>query len=487
MGIIIANAEGNIIHSNAVYQKMVGYARDELNRKFIELTHPDDAAKHLILFNEMVAGKRDHYWIEERLISKNRTMIWVNLSATAVRDAKGNFKYLFSLIEDMSERKKLEDQLRHAQKMEAVGQLAGGMAHDINNLLTAIIGYASLIKMKLKNNGQLLQTVNQILDISARGASLTRGLLTFSRKQIVTLTPVRTNELVQRVGNLLPRLIGEQIEIKIRPAKEELMILADSGQIEQVIVNIATNARDAMPRGGTFIIETAREVLDEEAVVLQEHRAPGDYALISFTDTGKGIDASARAKLFEPFFTTKEVGKGTGLGLAIVYGIIKQHKGYIHVYSEVGQGTTFRIYLPLINIKPAEEERGKKLPVRGGTETILLAEDENEVREALAGILKEFGFTIIEARNGDDAIKKFKDNKDRIQLIIMDVVMPKKSGREAYEEIQQIRPDVQAIFISGYTKNIIQDKGILNEEVNFISKPFHPKDILEKIREVLDR
>ncbi|MBI5665008.1 MAG: PAS domain S-box protein [Nitrospirae bacterium] len=485
VGISVAGPDGKLVRTNPAFQNMLGYTEDELAREFSDITHRDDVEKNMRLFKEMVYGKRDHYWLEKRYIRKDGSILWAHATVTAVRDQKGAFKYNFAIIEDMTERKKLEDQLRHAQKMEAIGQLAGGVAHDFNNMLTAIIGYGHLLKLKLKDNAALLHNVEQIIAITERGATLTKDLLAFSRKQAVDLKPVRLNDLIDRIGKLMPKFIGEDIDLRIKLTDKPLIVLADSSQLEHVLINLATNARDAMPEGGTLSIEAEQVSVDHENIKPSEYGTPGEYALITVSDTGTGMDKETLRKIYDPFFTTKEVGKGTGLGLAMTYGIIKQHNGYINAYSEPGLGAMFKIHLPLI--KDAVEERkprGVPAPVKG-SETILLAEDEAEVRNAIKNNLEEFGYTVIEAVNGADAVDKYSTYRDKIQLLVFDVVMPKKNGRDAYEEIKKMRPDIKIIFLSGYTRDIINTRGLLDEGWNFLLKPVLPQDLLNKIREVM--
>jgi len=485
VGISVASPEGKLVRTNPAYQKMLGYTEDELHRNFADITHRDDVGENMRLFKEMVDGKRNQYLLEKRYIRKDGSILWAHMTVTAIRDLNGTFKYNFAMIEDMTERKKLEDQLRHAQKMEAIGQLAGGVAHDFNNMLTAVMGYGHLLKLKLKDNAQLLHIVEQVLTITERGGALTKDLLAFSRKQAVRLKPVRLNDLISRIGKLMPKFIGEDIELRIKLTDKPLIVRADSSQIEHVLINLATNARDAMPEGGTLSMETELVNLDHEHIKPAEYEAPGEYALISVSDTGTGMDRETLRKIYDPFFTTKEVGKGTGLGLAMTYGIIKQHNGYINASSEPGLGTTFTIHLPLI--KDDVEERkpeGAPAPVKG-SETVLLAEDEAEVRSAIKNNLQEFGYTVIEAVDGADAVDKFTTHHAKIQLLIFDVVMPKKNGREAYEEIKEMCPDIKIIFLSGYPRDVIQAKGLPEEGLDFLVKPVLPRDLLHKIREVM--
>ncbi len=385
------------------------------------------------------------------------------------------------------EKEKLQSQLLQAQKMEAVGQLAGGIAHDFNNILTAMIGYGHMLKMKMHEDDPLRRYADHILSLSDRAANLTQSLLTFSRKQIMNPRTVDLNGIIKKVENLLARVIGEDIELRTNLVAEDVTVTADPLQMEQVFMNLATNARDAMPEGGRLEIET--EIIEVEEAFVRTHGygKTGMYALVSVSDTGTGIDERTREKIFEPFFTTKEVGKGTGLGLSMVYGIVKQHNGYINVYSEQGKGTTFKIYLPLIKAKVQQAAPELIYPLSTGTETVLLAEDEAEVRAFTKKLLEEFGYKVIEAPDGEAAVNEFKIHKDTIQLLILDVIMPRKNGKEAYEEIKQIRPDIKAIFTSGYTADFVHQKGILAEDTELILKPIAPLVLLRKIREILHR
>ena len=418
---------------------------------------------------------------------KDGTPIWVSCSATVQYDDDGAITWIDGVLEDVTERKKLEHQLRQSQKMEAVGTLAGGIAHDFNNIITAIVGYGSILKMKLADNPPLLRYIEQILASTERGTNLTQSLLAFSRKQLIKPRPVNLNTLVRNTENLLSRLIGEDIELATNLTDADLYIMADGTQIEQVLINLATNARDAMPDGGYLSITTEFAEAQKGSSGMGDFLAPGRYALISVSDTGEGMDEKTRQRIFEPFFTTKEFGKGTGLGLAIVYGIIKQHNGEISVYSEPGKGTSYRIYLPLITPGGEEIEPAGTAPLpRGGTETLLLAEDELEVRKSTKEFLEQFGYRVITAKDGNDAVEKYLAAQDEIRLIILDVIMPKKNGKEVFEEIRKITPDIRAIFTSGYTADIIRRKGALDAGLNFLAKPVPPYELLDKIRKVLD-
>ena len=414
---------------------------------------------------------------------------FIEIRAIPRLDKNNELAGLIHVVRDITGRKKLEDQLRQAQKMEAIGQLAGGIAHDFNNILSAIIGYGYLLQMKMADSDPLRHNVEQILEASERAATLTHSLLAFSRKQQICLKLVNMNELLRRFEKLLLRLIREDIEFTTVLAAEDITVMADSGQIEQALMNLVTNARDAMPQGGKLAISTGRVMLDEEFVRLHGFGKPGEYALLTVTDTGTGMDEATKAKIFEPFFTTKEQGRGTGLGLAMVYGIVKQHDGYISVYSQPGEGTTFRVYLP--SERPQAELSGQEIqaiqvPVKGGSETMLLAEDDAALRNLGSTVLSQYGYTVIEAVDGEDAVMKFMENRDRIKLIILDVIMPKKNGKEVFDDIGILNPDMKVLFMSGYTSDIIGPRGLPAEGLNFINKPISPRDLLEKVRGVLD-
>jgi two-component system cell cycle sensor histidine kinase/response regulator CckA len=406
-------------------------------------------------------------------------------NASPLFDRAGRIIGAIESLRDITEFKRLESQLRQSQKMESIGTLAGGIAHDFNNILTSLTGYAALIKMKMDRSSPLHSYVDQVLLASQKAADLTGSLLTFSRQQPITLTPLGISDTIETTKKLLKRLLTEDIELCTSFTKDNTVVMADKSQIDQILFNLVTNARDSMPRGGTLTIETRMTEIDDAFIVSHGYGQPGTYVLISVSDTGIGMDKATQEKIFDPFFTTKETGKGTGLGLATVYGIVKQHNGYITVYSELNHGTTFHIYLPAVRAG-VNEERDTTNPVTTGNETILIAEDNEEVRHFMQEALQEYGYKIVEAVDGEDAIDKFKQHRD-IDLIIIDSVMPKKNGREAYEEIRGIAPHIKVLFTSGYTKNVILDKGIEDGEFDFIAKPVSLDDLLRKVRQVLDR
>lgn len=472
---------GSFLQVNPAMIKMFGFASAE-EMLAVEVSSLYQRPEERVLFAEEVRRLGSVKDIELAMQKKDGTSIWTSVSSQAQCDEKGELKWIDTVLEDITERKKLEEQLRRSQKLEAIGTLAGGVAHDFNNILTAIIGYSNLLKLQIEENSSLADNVNEILSAAQRAAHLTHSLLAFSRKQVISLKPVDINEIIRQINKLLVRIIGEDIELQTILSSQELVIMADSGQMEQILVNLATNARDAMPEGGRITIRSERMVKTDSHDGLK----PGSYAVVSLSDTGRGMDEATRQRIFEPFYTTKEMGKGTGLGLSIVYGIVKQHNGEIYVCSEPGKGTTFQIYLELVATKADGTENAPADPLIGGSATILVAEDDATIRKLLREILEMYGYTVIEAVDGEDAVRRFQENKDRIQLLIIDVIMPKKNGKEAYEEIKKIHGDVRVLFSSGYTADIIHKKGVLEEGVNFLSKPATPQHLLSKVREVLN-
>ena len=436
--------------------------------------------------------------IEHRIIRRDGEVRWLTTRSQTFFEGEGDARRpvrTIGAVLDITdqklaevEREKLQSQLLQSQKMESIGQLAGGIAHDFNNMLAAIVGYGNLIHMHMKDDDPSRVHIEQVLTAAERAASLTQSLLAFSRKQVINPKDMDLNDAIRKVEKLLSRIIGEDIALTTSLHNEALTIYADASQIEQILMNLATNARDAMPKGGRLIIGTERVVLDDEYVRRHGYGSPGVYAVLSVNDSGEGMDERTRQKIFEPFFTTKELGRGTGLGLAIVYGIVKQNNGYINVYSEVGTGTTFKIYFPFVGAPTGEDRHpGAQQPLRRGTETILLAEDNETVRLLNRNVLQEFGYTVIEAVDGKEALQKFGAHRDRISLFILDVIMPKKNGKEVFEEMKRFNPNVKVIFTSGYPADLIQKEGVLEKGLHFLSKPSSPQALLRMVREVLDQ
>jgi signal transduction histidine kinase/DNA-binding response OmpR family regulator len=409
-----------------------------------------------------------------------------NIRTVPLPDEQGGVAKVIVLKRDISEQKKLEMQYLHAQKMESIGTLAGGVAHDFNNILTVIVGFGELTLMKTTEDDPRRRNIRGILEAAERASYLTKELLFFSRRERSERRAVDLNDIVDNMEKFLHRLIGAGIVVKRIPHGAPLPVLADSSQLGQVLMNLAVNAKDAMPGGGEFILRTELVHIGEEVVLAQGMGKPGPYALLSVSDTGSGMDAKTLQRIFEPFFTTKEEGKGTGLGLAVVYGIIRQHEGFINVYSEPGCGSTFRIYLPLTAEARREAVMEPEEPVPGGTETILIAEDNELVRDLLTSVLSEAGYRVIVAIDGEEAVRKFRDNADSIQLLILDMIMPKMSGMEASYEIRKVRPGIRIIFSSGYAPDIAQQKVTIEGIFQLIYKPFSPPELLRKVRNVLD-
>ncbi len=479
-GSFTVNSSYIIEDVNDVLCAATGYSREELVGQLCGIICPK--GPHFCPIFDLGKERIDN----DETAVKARDGRLVPIIKSARRISAGNRELIVENFQDITDRKHLEEQLRHAQKMEAIGQLAGGVAHDFNNMLTAIIGYGNLLQIKTGKTPSLRKYVDQIIYSAGRAANLTSNLLAFSRKQPVKLQPVMVNDIIGKSRELLSRLVREDIKLRVTTGVK-CAVLADSVQIEQIMMNLVTNARDAMPDGGRLTINTELITLDEKFIRAQGYGEPGPYARISVSDTGQGIDEKVVERIFEPFFTTKKTGKGTGLGLSIVYGIIKQHNGYIDVQSKPGKGTSFRIYLPVLqeNIVPTETAELSAPPF--GSETILLAEDDPVVRNLARTVLAEFGYRVIEAKDGLEAVEKFATFEDSLQLLLFDVMMPEKNGKEAYNEIKKLQPDIKVLFMSGYTDDIVSNSGLDEEYLNLIPKPFTQTILLKKVREVLDK
>ncbi|NJD90949.1 MAG: response regulator [Geobacter sp.] len=484
----VFDRNGRALLFNSAMNKMFATGVEEYRGKSREDLgiSPEMATKHRA--NELqVLESGKPLVAEEEMLQPDgiHTFLTVKFPLT---DSKGVIEAVCGVSTDITDRKQLEEQLRQSQKMEAIGHLAGGMAHDFNNILSVILGYGHILKMGTNLDDRQQEKIDQIITASERAAQLTKGLLAFSRKQVLTPERVNLNNIINNFQKFLVRIIGEDIHLQTILSKEELPVCVDSSQIEQTLVNLAANARDAMPSGGLLTIETELMELGESFAHSHGYGQAGRYAVITVSDSGKGMSEETRKRIFEPFYTTKETGKGTGLGMAIVYGIIKQHNGFINLYSEPGQGSTLRIYLPLLDDARLEKETMVvQAPLRRGDETILLAEDDQAVRKLVASVLSEFGYKVILAVDGKDAVEKFKENRTSIKLALLDMIMPKQSGMAAADEIRSLQPEVKVLFSSGYTADFMHERGLNDERLEFIMKPVQPMELLRKVREILDR
>ncbi len=486
-GIYRSDGQGRFLNVNPALVKMLGYNSEEevlaldINRDVFL-----DAEQRLQLVNSLQSADRVE-GIEAKWRRKDEKVITVRLSGRVVRDAAEKIRGVEMIAEDVTDRRALEDQLQHSQKMEAVGRLAGGVAHDFNNILTVIKGYSDLLIHSLPDGDPLRNEVDEIRKAADRAATLTRQLLAFSRRQVLAPKLLDLNSIVSNMEKLVRRLLGEDVELRAVLEPQLARVKADPGQIEQVIMNLAVNARDAMPRGGKLTIETANVELDD--AYAREHAivVPGAYVMLAVSDSGIGMLHETRAHIFEPFFTTKEQGKGTGLGLSTVYGIVKQSGGYIWVYSEPGQGTTFKVYLPRVDgaaeVLPTRPAQAGDYP---GSETVLLVEDEEGVRALVRRVLERRGYHVLESSSGEEAAAHCQNHKGEIHLLLTDVIMTQINGRELARHLTQVRPDMKVLYISGYAEEAIVHHGVLDPGTAFLQKPFTTETLARKVREVLD-
>ena len=488
VGIGISALDGRWLRVNQRFCDMLGYTSEELCAlSFQVMTHPDDLPTTLELRGELMTGRRSSYSVEKRYLHKGGRSVWVQVTVSVVSAAGGVPDYSITIVQDVTERKQLEDEFHHAQRMEGVGQLAGGIAHDFNNLLTVISARTELGLGRLPHADPLRHELELIHKTSNRAAALTRQLLAFSRKHVLQPKVITPNTLIESLITLLKRIIGENIELQFVPAPAPGRIQVDPSQLEQVIVNLAVNARDAMPDGGRLTIETADAELDVEYAARHVNVKAGPYVVLAVSDTGTGMSSEIKARIFEPFYTTKGPGRGTGLGLSTVYGIVKQSGGYIRVYSEPGAGTTFKIYFPHTDAAPEATQPATPTSLPRGTETVLLVEDEADVRELTRELLERLGYTVLEASRPTDARQIARQHVGLIDLLLTDVIMPRMSGRTLAETIAAERPEAKILFMSGYTDDAIVRHGVLEPDTDFLQKPFTAQALATKVREILDR
>jgi PAS domain S-box-containing protein len=476
VGIAHVSPDGLWLRVNQKLCDIVGYPREELVRKtFQDITHPDDLASDMAFVQRVLAGEIDTYTMEKRYIRKSGSMVWAQLTVSLARGPHKEPRYFISIVEDITERKLLEEQLRQSQKMEAIGRLAGGVAHDFNNLLTVIAGYGEMMITDAGDNDSLRQGAEAICEASGRATALTSQLLAFSRRQVVQPRILDLNLVVGNMENMLQRLLGETVALTTIPSPSAAKVKVDPGQIEQVIVNLAVNAKDAMPGGGKLAIEVAAAESPSTRQVM-----------LAIRDTGTGMSDEVQSHLFEPFYTTKPRGKGTGLGLSIVYGIVKQAGGSIAVDTQVGRGTTFRLAFPeVVSGDVYQESRPIPATLLPGSETILLVEDEDAVRKLAGDVLRNNGYKVLEAASGEAAVSIGLQFTGAIPLLVTDMIMPGMNGRALAEQLRAGCPGMKVLYISGYTENVLEIND-LGPTTAFLQKPFGPSVLAQKVRELLD-
>jgi len=483
--ILSVTAEETIATWNAGAERMYGYAPEEILGQHVSVLLPEERRRDL-------AGNRERLKRGEALVQyevehqrKDKSRLVVSLTLSPIRDAAGAVTGVSAIARDMTEHRRLERQFQQAQKMEAVGRLAGGLAHDFNNYLTIINGFSQMLLSSLGAADPAREWIGEIKKAGAHASSLMRDLLVFSRQQVLSPRVLDLNAVVADLEKMLRHLIGADVELAVVPGAALGQVKADAGQIKQVILNLAVNARDAMPRGGKLTIETTNFELHAADPHQFPALAAGQYVLLAVSDTGMGMDTETQAHIFEPFFTTKEEGKGTGLGLAMVYGTVKQSGGGIWVHSEPGQGATFKIYLPRVDetgesVQPSEAQGDV-----AGTETILLVEDDPTVRDFAARMLRSFGYKILESKSPEDALAMGDQRHQAIDLLLTDVVLPRMSGRSVAEHLSLVRPGLRVLYMSGYTDGAIHQGGVLEANTAYVQKPFTPDALARKVREVL--
>ena len=484
--IAVVDVNGRRLYNSPSYQKLLGYSAEELgSTSSFEQIHPDDRQKVADAAREARqsgVGRR----VEYRFRHKDGHWLILESTASVAKGSNGEAEKLVIVNRDITERRQLEAQLSLSQRLEAIGRLSGGVAHDFNNLLGVIIGYSEALQQRMSPDDPHREAIDEIRNAGQRAASLTQQLLAFSRKQVLEPKVLDLNTIVSDVEKMLARLIGEDISLKLVLSSDLAHVKADRSQIEQVLLNLAVNARDAMPQGGELVIETSDVALDETAAWRRPYLVPGRYVLLRVTDTGCGVDAALQARIFEPFFTTKGKGKGTGLGLATVYGVIKQSGGYILVDSEAGKGSTFEIYLPRVEEDlEAPSERNRLADLGGEQRTILLVEDEHSLRKLTASTLRELGYAVCEAQDALEALEIAKRSETVIDLLLTDVVMPGMSGPSLASTLSRLRPEMRVLYMSGYTDGEIAPHGVLEAGMSILRKPFTRDQLMRQAEEVL--
>ena len=487
--VVIYDMEGKAEYINPSFIKVFGWTMEELKGRRIPFIPESEREATMACIKNIIEKGKAVHGFETTRYKKDGRVIDVSASGSRFNDHNGTPSGMLVILRDTSEKKRLEAQLRHAHKMEAVGTLAGGIAHDFNNILQAISGYTQILLMGKEPGHPDCNSLEAIKKSAQRASDLTKQLLIFGKKVEIKLSPMNLNQEVREVSKMLERTIPKMIDLGLHLAKDLNVINADPGQLEQIVMNLGINARDAMPDGGRLLFETENVTLDEEYSRVHLGASPGEYVLLSVSDTGHGMDKETLGHIFEPFYTTKKMGKGTGLGLAMVYGIVKSHGGYILCYSEPGQGTTFKMYFPIVNTEVEErrEEKKEAEEIPGGTETILLADDEEAILDIGKDILKRFGYKTITAQSGEKAVEIFEKEKDHIDLAILDIGMPGIGGHKCLKELLKIDPKVKVVISSGYSASGEMKETLESGAAGFIGKPYLLADMLKQVREVLDR
>jgi PAS domain S-box-containing protein len=493
IGFSLLSLDGQFIETNPALQRMLGYSESEFRRLFVaDIVVPEERPLITAQLSEVVRGRREAFQSERRYRSKDGTTVCGNVTASLVRDARGEPRAIIGMVEDITERKRIEEQFHRSQRLEAVGRLAGGLAHDFNNLLTVILGFADALGAEIGAAHPGASYLDEIAQAAERGASLTRQLLAFSRQQVLSPVALDLNTIVTRMQNMLGYLIGKDIAIEAELEPQLRLVKADPGQIEQVILNLAMNARDAMPSGGRLTFTTANVQLGESDARRYRDTAPGPYAVLTVRDTGHGMDEEVRSHIFEPFFTTKEPGKGMGLGLPTVYGMVNQSNGQIVVESAPGQGSAFHIYLPAVDPSVPVACPEALLPTRRaagavvGSETILLVENDPMVRTLVQKIATAAGYRVLVAAASEEAIQIAEQHPGAIHLLVTDLVTSGLSGTKVAQRFAERRPETRVLYLSGSSDDAVIRQGVVAAGTAFVQKPFKSSTLLQKIREVLD-
>ena len=487
VAIVAVDAEERVTLWNPAAERLFGWSAAEVLGRPLPLSEPFDSEEYQPVRDRVRSGQTVT-GLETRRERKDGSRVDVLLSCAPFRDAQADLSGAIALYQDLTEYRRLEEQLRQSQKMEAIGQLAGGVAHDFNNLLTVIKAYSGIIADQMDDSNPLKVDVGEIQRAAGRASSLTQQLLAFSRKQVLEPGVLDLNTISRELEPMVRRLIGDDIQVVLRLDDTIGKVKADRSQVEQVLINLIVNARDAMPGGGTVSIETANVELSDSYARLRPVVAPGKYVMIAVSDTGEGMDEETQSRIFEPFFTTKPAGKGTGLGLSTVYGIVKQSSGYIWVYSEPRIGTTFKVYLPLMEaeeIRVAAAERAVRKPSLG-SETVLLVEDEPSVRSIARRILERNGYTVLEAHDGRHALRVADQYRQPIQLLLTDMMMPELTGRDVWRSLAPKRSELRVLYMSGYTNDDMVRRGLIDADSAFVQKPFTAVDLARAVRSTLD-